>query len=42
MLGRAYLQLGQKEEAREAFNRLLREFPTSEFVAKAEEWMNKM
>jgi tol-pal system protein YbgF len=42
MLGRAYLQMSQKAEAREAFNRLIREFPTSEFVAKAEEWMSRM
>ena len=42
MLGRAHLQLNQKEEARQAFDRLIKEFPTSEFVAKAEEWLNRM
>jgi tol-pal system protein YbgF len=42
MLGRAYLQLNQKEDARQAFDRLIKEFPTSEFVAKAEEWLNRM
>lgn len=42
MLGRSHLQLNQREEARQAFDRLIREFPTSEFVAKAEEWLNRM
>lgn len=42
MLGRAHMQLNQKEEARQAFDRLIKEFPTSEFVAKAEEWLNRM
>jgi tol-pal system protein YbgF len=42
MLGRSHLQLNQKTEAREAFNRLIQEFPNSEFVAKAESWLNKM
>jgi tol-pal system protein YbgF len=42
MLGRAHMQLSQKEEARQAFDRLIKEFPTSEFVAKAEQWLNRM
>jgi tol-pal system protein YbgF len=42
MLGRSYLQLNQKDEARQTFNRLIQEFPNSEFVAKAEEWLNRM
>ncbi len=42
MLGRAHLQLNQREEARQAFDRLIKEFPTSEFVAKAEEWLSRM
>jgi tol-pal system protein YbgF len=42
MLGRAHLQLNQKDEARQAFNRLISEYPTSEFVGKAEAWLNKM
>ncbi len=42
MLGRAHMQLNQREEARQAFDRLIKEFPTSEFVAKAEEWLNRM
>ncbi|MGH7450332.1 MAG: tetratricopeptide repeat protein, partial [bacterium] len=42
MLGRAHMQLDQREEARQAFDRLIKAFPTSEFVAKAEEWLNRM
>ncbi|MDZ7363018.1 MAG: tetratricopeptide repeat protein [candidate division KSB1 bacterium] len=42
MLGRSYLQLNQKAEAREAFNRLLSEYPGSEFASKAQEWLNRM
>jgi tol-pal system protein YbgF len=42
MLGRAHLQLNQKEEARQAFDRLVKEFPTSEFVGKAEAWLSRM
>jgi tol-pal system protein YbgF len=42
MLGRSHLQLNQREEARQAFDRLIKEFPTSEFVAKAEQWLNRM
>jgi tol-pal system protein YbgF len=42
MLGRAHLQLNQRDEARQAFDRLIKEFPTSEFVAKAEEWLSRM
>jgi tol-pal system protein YbgF len=42
MLGRAHMQLNQKEEARQAFDRLIKEFPTSEFVAKAEAWLSRM
>jgi len=42
MLGRSYVQMNQKTEAREAFNRLLTEFPNSEFVAKAQEWLSRL
>ncbi len=42
MLGRAHLQLNEKDDARQAFDRLIKEFPSSEFVAKAEAWLNKM
>jgi len=42
MLGRAYAQMNQKTEAREAFNRLIAEYPNSEFVIKAQEWLNRL
>jgi tol-pal system protein YbgF len=42
MLGRAYAQMNQKTEAREAFNRLIAEYPNSEFVGKAQEWLSRM
>jgi tol-pal system protein YbgF len=42
MLGRSHMQLNQKDEARQAFNRLIQEFPNSEFVAKAEGYLSKM
>ena len=41
-LGKSYSQLNRKEEAREALNRLIREFPNSEFVSKAEAMLNQM
>jgi outer membrane protein assembly factor BamD (BamD/ComL family) len=34
--------VNQKTEAREAFNRLLAEYPSSEFASKAQEWLNRM
>lgn len=42
MLGRSYVQMNQKTEAREAFNRLITEFPNSEFTAKAQEWLSRL
>ena len=42
MLGRSYVQMNQKTEAREAFNRLITEYPNSEFVAKAQEWLARL
>lgn len=42
MLGRSHLQLNQREEARQAFDRLIKEYPTSEFVGKAEQWLSRM
>ena len=42
MLGRSYVQMNQKTEAREAFTRLIADFPNSEFVAKAQEWLGRL
>ena len=42
MLGRTYVQLNRKEDARRAFNRLIQEHPSSEFVMKAEELLNNI
>ena len=42
VLGKSYAQLNRKEEAREALNRLIREFPNSEFAPKAEAMLNQM
>lgn len=42
MLGRAYLKLGQTENARLSLNRLIKEFPASEFVTKAEQLLSKI
>ncbi len=42
VLGKSYAQLNRKDEAREALNRLIREFPNSEFVPKAEAMLNQM
>lgn len=35
MLGQCYTRLNRREDARQAFNRLIQEFPRSEFVAQA-------
>ncbi len=42
MMGRAYVELGNKTEAQNAFNRLIREFPASEFVPKSEQYLRKL
>lgn len=42
VLGKSYAQLNRKEEAREALNRLIREFPNSEFVGQAETLLRQM
>ncbi len=41
-LGQAYAQLNRKEDARQALNRLLQEYPGSEYASKAEALLNKM
>ena len=42
MLGRSYVQINRREEARRAFHRLIEEHPSSEYVVKAEELLNKI
>ncbi len=41
-LGQSYAQLNRKEDARQALNRLLQEFPGSEYASKAEALLSKM
>lgn len=41
-LGQSYAQLNRKDDARQALNRLLQEFPGSEYASKAEALLNKM
>ncbi|MFQ5648428.1 MAG: tetratricopeptide repeat protein [bacterium] len=40
-LGRAYLKLGSGDQARETFTRLMRDYPTSEFVEQARTHMTR-
>jgi len=42
MLGKTYLKLGDNAKARESLDRLVRDFPNSEFVAKAEQLLKKI
>jgi len=42
MLGKAYVKLGQPANARQALGRLVKEFPNSEFVSKAEQMLSKI
>ncbi len=42
MLAKCSLSLGDKENARKYLTRLVEEFPTSEYVAKAEEYLAKL
>lgn len=42
MLGKAYQKMGQPENARQSLNRLIKEFPNSEFVSKAEQLLSKI
>ena len=41
-LGRAYLKLGEGPSAKESFARLIREYPSSEYVAEAQTYMEKL
>jgi tol-pal system protein YbgF len=42
MLGKAYMKLRQPANARQALDRLVKEFPNSEFVSKAEQMLSKI
>lgn len=41
-LGQSYAQLNRKEDARQALNRLLQDFPSSEYASKAEALLRQM
>lgn len=41
-LGICYLKLGDKTKAREEFGRLISDYPNSEYVQKAEEYLSKL
>jgi len=41
-LGLCYIRKGDKEKAREELNRLLSDYPNSEYVAKAEKLLSKL
>lgn len=42
MIGRSYMALNMNAKAQEAFNRLIREYPNSEFVVKSEQYLRKL
>jgi len=42
MLGKSYLRLNQSANARQVLDRLVKEFPNSEFVSKAEQMLSKI
>ncbi|MCA9733134.1 MAG: tetratricopeptide repeat protein [Deferribacteres bacterium] len=42
MMGRAYKELGQMDKAREAFGRVINEYPKSEFVSKSLEILSNL
>jgi len=42
MLGKSYLRLNQPANARQVLDRLVKEFPNSEFVSKAEQMLSKI
>ena len=41
-MGKAYLNLNMGDHARETFNRLVMEYPNSEFVAEAQSYLAKL
>ena len=42
MIGRSYMALNMNAKAQQTFNRLIREYPNSEFVAKSEQYLRKL
>lgn len=42
ILGKTYLKIGSGENAKESFARLIREYPTSEYVAEAKSYIEKL
>ena len=42
MIGKSYVQLNNNEEAREYFTRLIEEYPNSQFVEVAQEFLNRL
>ena len=41
-LGRAYLNVGSGQKAKNAFNRLVNDYPTSDYVADASSYLNRL
>ncbi len=41
-LGKTYIMLGQKQKAKEEFNRLINKFPKSEYIRMAKSYLNKL
>lgn len=42
VLGKTYLKTGAGERAKESFSRLVREYPNSEYVAEAKDYLSKL
>ncbi|MFQ5822994.1 MAG: tetratricopeptide repeat protein [bacterium] len=42
LLGKAYLKIGAGDRARESFARLIREYPNSEFIQEAKNYLGKL
>ena len=42
MLGRIYIRQGNTEMARQMFNRLLQDYPDSEYVPRAQQYLNRL
>ncbi|MDZ7725065.1 MAG: tol-pal system protein YbgF [candidate division KSB1 bacterium] len=42
MLGRSYMKMGNNDNARNVLQRLLNEYPDSEYAGKARNWLNRL